>query len=359
MRKKMVFGLVMIFSLVVSILGGCASNSESVKQTETPQAIVQVAKAPEKITLTLGAYTVSKEALQAIIPLFQAEWKIKTGQIVEFTESYEASGTQARAIVSGLEADIAILSLEGDMEEIVKAGLITSDWRSQPNGGMITESVVAIGVREGNPDKIQDWADLAKTGVEVLIPNPKTSGGAKWDVNAIYGAGLNISKEETGTADPAKAKELLAQIYRNVKVLDKSGRASMTTFEKGIGDTIITYENELLARNLSGEVKYDIIVPKYTIEIVNPAAIIDANVDKHGVREAAEAFVDFLWTIEAQKEFASRGFRSVNSEVAKQFANQYATPQGLFNIDFLGGWSEVNKTLYGEGGIWDQITSGK
>ncbi|WP_017729249.1 sulfate ABC transporter substrate-binding protein [Halalkalibacterium ligniniphilum] len=359
-RKKGV--LVLIISILVSLLVACGVTNSSAGDSEGDQNSEPVnsektSEPQDPITLTIGAYTVPKEAVQEIIPLFQEYWKEEKGQTVTFTESYDASGSQTRAILEGFEADIALLSLEGDIEKLVEANLITHDWKSKPFEGMITGSVVALGVREGNPKNIQDWSDLTKEGVEVLIPNPKTSGGAQWDVNAIYGAGLKISEEEGGQ-NPNQAKEFLSQVYKNVKTLDKSGRASMTTFEKGIGDVIVTYENELLARNLAGE-NYEIIVPKYTIDIRNPAAVIDKNVDAHGVREAAEAFVDFLWTPEAQTIFAQKGFRAVEPNIASEFADQYKTPEGLFGIDYLGGWSQVSETIYADGAIWDQVLSGE
>lgn len=360
-KRNRVVRIAIVSLFVVAVLAGCSNaknarsggNADASNNTSVGTGGTHTA---ETVTLTIGAYTVPKEAVQAIIPLFQANWKEKTGQQVQFKESYEASGAQARAIAQGFEADIALLSLEGDLDRIEEAGLITSDWRSKPHGGMITSSVVALGVREGNPKQIQDWSDLTKEGIEVLIPNPKTSGGAQWDVNAIYGAGLKIS-EVTGAADPASAKQLLSQVYQNVKALDKSGRASMTTFEKGIGDVVITYENELLLRNLEGG-NYEIIVPNYTIKIVNPVAVIDKNAEKHGVTEVAHAFLDFLWTKEAQEEFAKRGFRAVDPDVNEAYADQYKTPDGLFDMDYLGGWDRVREEIYGEGAIWDQVVKG-
>jgi sulfate/thiosulfate-binding protein len=302
--------------------------------------------------LTIGAYSILKDSIDGIIPLFQAEWKKKTGQTVEFKESYQASGSQATAIIQGFDADIAPLSLEGDIQKIVDKGLITNDWKSK-HGGFITTSIAAIGVRDGNPKGIKDWTDLTKPGVDVLIPNPSTSGGAKWDVNAIYGAGLKIS-EAAGKKDPAQAKDLLAKVYKNIKVLDKSGADSLTTFDKGIGDAIVTYENELIARIQKGQ-KYVEVIPKYTTKIENPVALIDKNVDKHGNRAVAEAFLEFLWSNEAQKVFADKGFRSVNPEVAKAYEKNYKTPEGLFDIAYLGGWTQVNKDLYGKGALWETI----
>lgn len=305
----------------------------------------------EGITLTLGAYTVPKEAFAKIIPEFQKEWERKTGQKVHFQESYEASGAQARAIAGGFEADIAALSLEGDIDTLTEAKLVTHDWKKKPYSGMITTSVVALGTREGNPKNIKDWEDLTRPGISVLYPNPKTSGGAQWDINAIYGAGLKRTGE-------AGAKDLLARIHQNVKTMDKSGRASMTTFENGTGDVVVTYENELLLRNIEGAT-YNVVVPSDTIKIENPVAVVDKYVDKHGTRAVAEAFVDFLWTTESQRAFAKTGYRPVDPKVAEEFKDQYKTPPGQFDISFLGGWDKVRKDLYADGAVWDQVLMGK
>src|SRR5215207_11532738 len=190
----------------------------------------------QKVTLMLGGYTTPREAYgKAIIPAFQKYWKEKTGQDVEFQESYQGSGAQSRAIVGGFEADIAALSLEADVDRITEAGLITHDWKSKPHGGMISTSVVVIAVRQGNPKGIKDWPDLTRQGLNVIAPDPKTSGGAQWNVNAVYGAALRgyagVPKD-----DPAAAKQFLKDVFRNVSILDKGARESITTYEKGIGD---------------------------------------------------------------------------------------------------------------------------
>ena len=227
-----------------------------------------------KITLVIGAYSVAKDALEDLLPAFRAEWQARTGQEIAFVQSYEASGTQARAIVGGFEADVALLAMEGDMDKIADAGLIDRDWRTGAHGGMVTRSIVVLGTREGNPLGIRDFADLTRSGVKVLYPNPQTSGGAQWDINAIYGAGLKRSEAESGRQDPEAAKRFLAAVHRNIESMDKSGRASMAAFEYGVGDVIVTYENELLARIAQG-VPYDIVVPDSTILIENPAAVVD------------------------------------------------------------------------------------
>jgi len=307
------------------------------------------------VTLTLGAYTVPKEAYQKeIIPAFQKMWKERTGQTVKFEESYIASGAQSRAISSGFEADIAALSLEQDVSRLQQEGLITHDWKNRTNNGFVTRSIVIIAFRPGNPKNIKEWKDLTREDVDVIYPSPKTSGGAMWDVNAIYGAGLKVSEVETGKQDPFQARQLLKGIQRRVKTMDKSGRASVTTFENGIGDVLLTYENEALLRQKNGR-DFPFLIPEATILIENPIAIVDQNVDKHGNREAANAFVDFVLTREAQRSFARYGFRPVNEEIAEEFTKEYPKPRLLFDISYLGGWERVYTELYGEDGIWTQI----
>lgn len=346
-----------IFAAIILLAAGLLSACSSSSKTNSSETAGTSGSKSNTVTLTIGGYSTIKNQFEAIFPLFQKEWKQKTGQTVVFKESYQASGSQAQNIINGFDADIAALSLQGDINKIVKAGLITSDWKKNQYKGIITKSIAVFGVRGGNPKGIKDWSDLTKPGVQVLLPNPKTSGGAKWDVNAIYGAGLKISAEKTGKQDPAQAKVLLSKIYKNVKSLDKSGEESMSTFDNGVGDVIITYENVLLSRIKSGK-KYDEVIPKYTTSIENPAAIVDKYVDQHGTRKAAEAFLNYLWSPEAQKVFAESGFRSVVPSVEKEFAKKYTQPAGLFTTSYLGGWDKVNKDLYGDGGIWDQVVAG-
>ncbi|MBE7680927.1 sulfate ABC transporter substrate-binding protein [Paenibacillus sp. P13VS] len=349
MKKKKILLYAALMLLLVCMTVGC-SNQEAEGEQNGPSA------AEQSNTLVIGAYSVAKDAVGELLPEFKEEWKAKTGQTVNFQESYEASGTQARAIVGGFEADVALLAMESDIDKLVKADLVTSDWKQTPNDGMITRSIVVLGTRDGNPLGIRDFEDLTKPGVKVLYPNPKTSGGAQWDINAIYGAGLKLS-EEKGQKDPAAAKAFLEKVHENVESLDKSGRSSMAAFEYGVGDVIVTYENELLARIAQG-VKYDIVVPKNTILIENPAVVVDKYADKHGNRELAEAFVDYLRTPEAQRIFAKHGFRSVDPNVFAETESTFPTPEGLFDINYLGGWDEVRSTLYSKRGVWYQVLAG-
>ena len=335
-----VLAVSLIVSVVTTALQGCGGSGKS----------------GNRVTLILGGYTTPREAYgKAVIPAFQKYWKEKTGQDVEFQESYQGSGAQSRAIIGGFEADIAALSLEGDIDKIAEAGLITHDWKSKPSRGMVSDSIVVIAVRAGNPKGIKDWTDLAQTGVNVLTPDPKTSGGAQWNINAIYGAALRgfagVAKD-----DKAAAQEFLKSVLRNVSIMDKGARESITTFEKGVGDAAITYENEVLVGRQAGQT-YDYVVPHSTILIENPVALVDKHVDKHGVREVAEAFVSFLWTQDAQRGYAKYGLRPVvPTAVGADMLGQFPPVQDLWKIDYLGGWRKVTEEIYGPQGVYSSVT---
>jgi len=353
------FGL-LLGVCVLLLASGCGTTANSPGNSGASVAASTPSPASatgSKITLIIGAYSVAKDALADILPAFQAEWQARTGQEIAFQQSYEASGTQARSIVGGFEADVALLAMESDMDKIAEAGLIRGDWRTGEHAGMVTRSIVVLGTREGNPLGIRDFADLTRPGVKVLYPNPQTSGGAQWDINAIYGAGLKQSEAQTGRQDPAAAKRFLADVHRNVESMDKSGRASMAAFEYGVGDVIVTYENELLARIAQG-VPYEIVVPEATILIENPAAVVDRNADRHGVREAADAFLAFLQGEEAQGIFMRHGFRPVSETAWDDDAKaRFPIPRNLFDISYLGGWRQVRTTLYDKHAVWYQVLS--
>jgi len=306
--------------------------------------------------LLLAAYSVPKEAYEKrIIPAFVQHWKQQSGEVIQIRSSFAASGAQARAVIGGLEADVAALSLDSDLQQLVKAGLVTYDWKQGAQKGIVTTSVVALGVRKGNPKAIQGWEDLTKPGVEVLYPSPKTSGGAMWDVIAIYGAGLHQGKQQglAGSAVDQHAINLVKRVQRNVKVMDKSGRESVTTFERGVGDVIVTYENELLPRIKQGR-PYELIIPAETVVVENPIAVIDRNADRHHVRDLADAFVSFLHGEEAQQAFVEFGFRPTNDAVAKASAAAFAHPSHVFTIADLGGWNHIFAALFSPQGAWSK-----
>ena len=356
---KRILTLSILTIIVLGLLTGCGAPATASQSGAAAAAGTQGSTAASSgkqtggaTKITLGAYTTPREAYAKIIPLFKKSWKAQTGQDVTFAESYLGSGAQSRAIVEGFEADVAALSLEADINNIVKAGLITHDWKATPHNGIVSTSVVAFAVRPGNPKGIKDWSDLAKPGINVLTPNPKTSGGAQWNIMALYGAALRGNVAGVPKGDEAAAQEFMKKVLKNVSVMDKGARESITTFEKGIGDVAITYENEVLVAQQKGE-KLDLVLPHSSILIENPIALVDKYVDKHGNRKAVEAFITFLFTPEAQKVFAETGgLRSIDPNVAKETASRYPAVPDLFTIKDFGGWSQVTPKFFGNSGIY-------
>jgi sulfate/thiosulfate-binding protein len=286
--------------------------------------------------LTLVAYSTPREAYEQLIPEFQ---KTAAGKGVSFSQSYGASGDQSRAVQNGLAADVVAFSLEPDMTKLVDDGLVAKDWNADAHKGMITNSVVVFIVRKGNPRNIRTWDDLIKPGVEVIEPNPFTSGGAKWNIMAAYGAQLKAGKT------PEQATAYLLELFRHVPVQDKSAREALQTFVGGKGDVMLAYENEAINAQQK-EQPVDYVVPDNTILIENPIAVAA----KSRNPTQAKAFVDFLRSEPAQQTYAARGYRPVDQAAAAS-AN-FPRPSGLFTIKDVGGWSEVNKMFFDkEGGI--------
>lgn len=325
-------------SLVVASCSGGRSDSNA------------AADKSGNVELTLVSYAVTKSAYENIIPQFVSLWKQEHNQNVKFSQSYGGSGSQARAVVDGLEADIVALSLGLDIQKIQQAGLIQPGWETKaPNNAIVTKSVVTLVTRDNNPKGIKTWEDLTKDGVSVITANPKTSGGARWNFLSLWG-----SVSQTGGNDD-KAFDFTSKIYKNVPVLPKDAReATDAFFKQGQGDVLITYENEaILAGQKSQKLPY--VNPDVNISIDNPVAVVDKNVDKHKTREVAEAFVKFLFTPQAQREFAKAGFRSVEATVEKEFAKQYPTIKTLFTVKDFGGWDAVQKKFFSDGAIFDKI----
>ena len=282
--------------------------------------------------LTLVAYSTPREAYARIIPLFQ---KSAAGKDVSFDQSYGSSGEQARAVRAGLAADVVALSLEPDITELVNAGLVDKNWNKGFYKGMVTTSVVVFAVRDGNPKKIRNWDDLIKPGVEVITPNPLTSGGARWNVMAAYGAQRKLGKTHK------QATDYLLKLFQHVTVQDKSARESLQTFLSGKGDVLLAYENEAFFANKKGQT-LPYVIPRSTILIENPVAVVN----KTAHPREANAFVSFLRTPAAQKIFAENGYRPVVKSVAKQY--KFPARPGLFRIDQLGigGWAKVQTQFF-------------
>ena len=305
-----------------------------------------------KVELTLVSFAVTKAAHEAIIPKFVEQWQKEKGQTVTFSQSYGGSGSQTRAVIDGLEADIVHLALALDTAKIEKAGLIQPGWEKEvPNGGIVSKSVAGIVTREGNPKNIKNWEDLSKDGVKLITADPKTSGVARWNFLALWGSVL-----KTG-GDDAKALDFTTKVYKNVPILTKDAReATDVFFKQGQGDALINYENEIILAGQKGE-KPTYTIPDVNVSIDNPIAIVDKNVDKHGTREVAEAFVKYLYTPEAQREFAKAGFRPVDATVAAEpeFAKKYPPVKTLFTAQDLGGWGEIQQKFFDDGAAFDKI----
>lgn len=340
------FALTSVLPLAaIAIVIGCGARGAADKEAAPTQ------------TLTLGAYTTPREAYgRDILPAFAASWRTRTGKSIAFEESYLGSGAQARAIAGGFEADIAALSLEPDIETLAGKGLITRDWRKRAVGGMITNSVVVIGVRAGNPRKILGWGDLTQDGIKVLTPSPRTSGGAMWNAAAVYGAAFLGHVPQLPKGDSAVAEQFLREVLANVAIMDKGGRESMLTFEQGVGDAIITYENEILAARDAGQA-IDYVIPDATLLIENPAAVVDAYADRHGTRELSDAFLDYLTSPEAQRAFAKHGFRPVVPAIATEYADKFPAVKQLFTIRDLGGWPNVVQQLFAPGAVFERAST--
>ncbi|MGF2034330.1 MAG: sulfate ABC transporter substrate-binding protein [Nostoc sp. CmiVER01] len=303
------------------------------------------------VKLKLISFSVTKAAHDQIIPKFVEKWKQEHNQNVTFEQSYGGSGAQAAAVINGSqEADIVHLALPLDVSKIQQAGLIKSGWETEaPRNGIVSKSVAAIVTREGNPKGINTWADLAKDGVKVIAANPRTSGIAIWEFLAFWG-----SVSLTG-GDEATALNYVTKVYKNTPVLTKDAReASDLFFQKGQGDVLINYENEVILAGKNGA-KLPYVVPQVNISIDNPVAIVDKNVDKHGTREVAQAFVDFLYSTEAQREFAKLQYRPVNPTVTQEVASKYPLIKTLFTSQDLGGWDIIQKKFFGDGAIFDKV----
>jgi sulfate transport system substrate-binding protein len=325
--------------VLTSAISACSSPNQDNTTTQNPE-----------VKLTLVSYAVTQSAYEKIIPKFAEQWKQKTGQVVSFDQSYGGSGSQTRAVIDGLEADIVALALGSDVEKIQKAGLIQEGWEQEaPNKAIVTKSVVALVTRE-NGVKVGGWSDLAKPDLKVITANPKTSGGARWNFLALWG-----SVTQAG-GSPEKAQEYVGKVYQNVPVLPKDAREATDVFYKqGQGDVLLNYENEIILAKQKGEQQPYVIPTDYNISIDAPVAVVDTNVDKKGTREVAEAFVQFLFTPEAQREFAQVGFRPVDETIAQEFSQQYPKVQNLFTVEDFGGWKQVQTQFFDDGGIFDKI----
>jgi sulfate transport system substrate-binding protein len=306
------------------------------------------------ITLLNVSYDPTRELYAEVNKAFTADWKAKTGDTVTINQSHGGSGKQARSVIDGLEADVVTLALAHDIDEIAARGkLLPANWQSRlPGNASPYTSTIVFLVRKGNPRRIRDWGDLATPGVQVITPNPKTSGGARWNYLAAWAWALR----QAG-GNEARARDFLARLYRNVPVLDTGARGSTTTFtQRGIGDVLISWENEAqLALKELGTTNFEIVYPSVSILAEPPVAVVDRNVDRKGTRAVAEAYLKFLYTPRAQEVIAKNFYRPTDPAVAARHAGKFPTIP-LVTVDgVFGGWQKAHATHFADGGIFDQI----
>jgi sulfate/thiosulfate-binding protein len=337
------FGLLLaLLAVVAFVAAGCGGSSDSTSDqaaSSNPDGGVR---------LSLVAYAVPKVGFDKVIPLFQ---QTSAGKGVTFSQSYGASGDQSRKVESGLKTDLVNFSLEPDVTRLVDAGLVDSAWKDDKFKGIVSSSVVTLVVRKGNPKNIQDWDDLLKPGVEVVTPNPFSSGSAKWSLLAPY------ALESGGGKDPQAGLDYLKKLIAHVKTQPKSGREATELFLQGTGDVLLSYENEAIFAERGGE-DVEHHNPPTTLKIENPLAILNSSTHA----KQAQAFKDFLYSAEGQKAWGEAGFRPVDPQVAKDFAGDFPAPQKLYTVAELGGWDKVNDELFDpENGsvakIYDEATN--
>ncbi|MDO6385421.1 sulfate ABC transporter substrate-binding protein [Uliginosibacterium sp. 31-12] len=318
-------------------------------------SLLGAAQALADVTLLNVSYDPTRELYEDFNKAFAADWKAKTGETVTIKQSHGGSGKQARAVIDGLEADVTTLALAYDIDEIASiAKTLPADWQKRlPHNASPYTSTIVFLVRKGNPKAIKDWNDLTRKGVDIITPNPKTSGGARWNYLAAWAYAL----QQPGGND-VKAKDFVKNIFSNVKVLDSGARGATTTFvERGIGDVLLAWENEAyLAVKELGPDKFDIVVPSISILAEPPVSVVDKVVDRRGTRKVAEAYLKYLYSPVGQEIAAQNYYRPIDPTIAKKYEKQF-TKVKLVTIDeVFGGWQKAQKTHFADGGVFDQIS---
>lgn len=348
MKIRAIFLAAVALALAVAP-AGCGQPAE--QDGEAPAA--SDAKAAKPVEILNVSYDPTRELYEAFNKSFADYWKKTKGQTVTIKQSHGGSGSQARSVIDGLEADVVTLALAYDIDELAKNNLLKTDWQKslKDNSSPYTSTIVFL-VRKGNPKGIKDWDDLIKPGIAVITPNPKTSGGARWNYLAAWGYAL----KKYGN-DENKAKDFVASLYKNVPVLDSGARGSTTTFtERGIGDVLIAWENEaFLAVNELGKDKFEIVAPSVSILAEPPVAVVDKVADKRGTREVAQAYLEYLYTEEGQEIAARNYYRPRLESVAKKYEAQFPKLEMLTIDDDFGGWQKAQNTHFNDGGVFDQI----
>lgn len=308
----------------------------------------------QDVALLNVSYDPTWELYQDVNAAFAKVWKEKAGDTLTINQSHGGSGKQARSVIDGLDADVVTLALAYDIDAIAEKGrLLPANWQSQlPDNSCPYTSTIVFLVRKGNPKGIRDWDDLVKPGLQVITPNPKTSGGARWNFLAAWAYAL-----KTNNGDESKAKEFVSRLYANVPVLDSGARGATVTFaERGIGDVLISWENEaFLAKNQLGKGKFDIVVPSISILAEPPVAVVERNTSRHGNTAMAKAYVEFLYSDQGQEIAARNYYRPRDKTIAARYANQFPKITLVTIDDAFGGWKKAQKTFFADGGVFDQI----
>ena len=338
--------------LTILLLGMVGCSSQTTKQENESDKGATTEEKLEDVELLNVSYDPTRELYEEFNTSFATHWEEKTGQRVTINQSHGGSGKQSRSVIDGLEADVVTLALAYDIDVIAQTGNLSEEWQQKldDNSAPYTSTIVFL-VRKGNPKGIKDWDDLVKSGVSVITPNPKTSGGARWNYLGAWGYALD---QNNGNKD--KAKEFVTKLFKNVPVLDSGARGSTTTFvERGIGDVLITWENEAyLALNELGKDEFEIVNPSVSILAEPPVAVVDKVAKKHGTQKVAKAYLEYLYTEEGQEIAAKNYYRPRSKEVAEKYADQFPKID-LFTIDKFGGWKKAQVTHFNDGGIFDQI----
>ncbi|MCK9504310.1 MAG: sulfate ABC transporter substrate-binding protein [Porticoccaceae bacterium] len=307
-------------------------------------------------TLLNVSYDVSRELYKDINPAFEAQWQAEQGDAIKVNQSHGGSSKQAQAVAAGLEADVITMNQSPDIDHLAGLGLVAEDWRSQfPHGATPYTTTSVFLVRKGNPHNIKDWGDLAREGLEVIVPNPKTSGNGRYTYLAAWGYALDASGSEAG------ARQFVEKLFANVPVLDGGGRGATTTFtQRDVGDVLVTFENEaiLIAGEL-GKDKFDVVYPSISIDASAPMAVIEKVAKKRGTEDEARAYLSFLYSRKGQEIIASHYFRPRDEAMLKQYAHQFPAVKTFKVEETLGSWSDVGKKHFADGGIFDQIVVNK